>query len=70
MYVIRLFVHIICASFSAGVTSPGANNYTMKEGLTRKGVVGGPSHSMKGRPSPFVYNGFSTSAMFKCSTLV
>ena len=55
---------------SAELTTPGANSYSVKEGLTRKGVGGGPAHSLKGRPSPFVYNGFSNSAMYKCSTLV
>jgi len=63
-------VYCVCVSFATESISPGANRYSVKEGLTRKGVARGPAHSMKGRPSPFVYNGFSNNAMCKCSTLV
>ncbi len=38
---------------------PAANAYVVRSGQTRKGKCIGPAATLKGRPSPFVYSGFS-----------
>ncbi|XP_065066593.1 uncharacterized protein LOC135692413 isoform X2 [Rhopilema esculentum] len=38
---------------------PAANAYTVGSNQTRKGLGKGPSVTLKGRPSPFLYSGFS-----------
>ena len=59
----------VLALFAESIT-PGANRYCIEENQTRKGKGKSPSFSMKGRPSPFVYSGFSNVAMSRCSSLV
>ena len=50
--------------------TPSANDYKIEKNQTRKGMGYNPSYSMKGRPSPFVYSGFSNVAVRRCSSLV
>jgi len=38
-------------------TTPAPNSYRIKSGQNNKGISNGPSATLKGRPSPFVYSG-------------
>jgi len=38
-------------------TTPAPNSYRIKSGQNNRGISNGPSATLKGRPSPFVYSG-------------
>ncbi len=64
---------VICVRsiwFVAGFAGPPPNAYQLDTGLTHKGAGHrGHSASMKGRPTPLQYNGFSSTALVRLATL-
>ncbi|XP_066284297.1 uncharacterized protein [Branchiostoma lanceolatum] len=42
--------------------TPGPDNYTVRKGQAARGTTLGPKVTLKGRPSPWIYSGFSNMA--------